>query len=163
MKKLVPAVLFTFLFALGAQGAHAEDAKTYSGLSCSGNDSDLKRSYSKVYNSSSTRNATAYCPGVNDSMNEGLASGSTIWVVDRHYTKNIRCTLATASSSSGYYTGYSSTRTSSGTNSERSAQGLTFPALKNMYTRGTYLFICTLPPKYNGSASSIYGYFLRED
>lgn len=152
------------IMAFGGSLAHAADAKTYPGsmgIKRSGGTPSF--SYSAIGNSSSSSWMYVDLPVINDSM-DGRIQKSKVFVLDRHYSSNVRCSFVRAFWYSNY--GRFSAHFSANKYSNGSSN-----SLQTLVTTGEsagggdyyhYYFSCAIPPRYYGNTSYITSYHVNE-
>ena len=155
----------SLLLAFATGQGFAGDAKVYPGSMAVRWSGTSTPSYyaSAVGNPSASQWLYVDLPVINDSMAEHVHS-SSVRVVDRHYSSNVRCSLNSVywNSTTGTMWGYwGSTKSSSG-----SSDGLQYLSTGSSSGAGsTYhqYFSCAIPPAYYGHRSYIVSYYVNED
>ena len=158
---LVPT---TLALALAINLGHAGDAKVYPGsMGVRYAGANPSYNYSAIGNPSSSQWMYVDLPVINDAMNDDIKY-SSVRVLDRHYSNNVRCSVNSAywnSSSSAFYGWWGSNKYSSG--SGDNLQKLSTGGVGGAGTSYHHYFSCAVPPSYAGNRSYIVSYYANED
>lgn len=131
----------------------------YTAHFCQSHDSTIEYSWSRVYNTASTKEVTFQCPLIN------TYSGRIGWleakVVDQSYDRDVACTVKNLLTNEYLATGWWQTRSSSGSGSL--VQTLSFGSIGGTGTYHHFTMNCTVPRVYAGNKSSINGYRVFEN
>jgi hypothetical protein len=158
---ILPASL---LLALVVVQGHAGDAKTYPG-SMGVRYAGAYPSYhtSAIGNPSSSQWMYVDLPVINDDMNDDIKS-SSVRVLDRHYTSNVRCSVNSAywnSTAGSFYGWWGANKYSAG--SSNTLQTLSTGGVSGAGSVYHQYFSCAIPPTYSGNRSYIVSYYVNED
>ncbi len=164
--KTISILIATVVVALAIAGASSTSfaisvppSSEYTAHFCQSHESTIEYSWSRLYNTSSTADVTFHCPIVN------TYSGRIGWleakVVDRHYDRDIRCTVKNLLTNEYLATGWWQTLSSSG--SDANVQTLGFGSIGGTGTYHHFTMNCTVPRTYSGNRSSINGYRVFEN
>lgn len=141
-----------------ALDVHAADGKTFPATFCQAESVAVSMDYRGSGKARNPSNSTmrVVCPVVRDSMN-GNVRKANVYVIDRHYSRNVSCTLNSINKSAT--TGWFQTKSTNG--SSNNIANLSFGA-RSAHSFGIYFFRCSVPGKYQGQRSEIASYYMEE-
>jgi len=139
--------------------ANAGDGKSFPGTFCQAESVGVHMGYTRTGRAQNPSSSTMYvvCPIVRDAMTKGIAKANVI-VYDRHYSRNLSCTLNSRDQNGGTM-GYYKTVSSSGSNSTRQVLRL---GRQGAFSYGIYFMRCAVPGKYANNRSEIASYYMEE-
>ena len=131
----------------------------YTAHFCQTHESGIEYGWSRLYNTSGTKDVTVQCPILN------TYSGRIGWleakVIDRSYDRDISCTVKNMLMNEYLGTGWWETQSSTG--SGDFVQTLTFGSIGGTGTYHFFTMNCTVPRAYNGYWSWLQGYRVFEN
>ena len=146
----------------GAGIAEAGDRKVYPGeMGVKWSGPNPVYNTGAIGNPSSTSWMYVDLPVINDDTGSGI-DYSSVAVVDRHYSSDVRCSINTAywnNSADTFYGYWGPNRSSSGSSGDQ--QTLSTGSASHGSTRHEY-FSCRIPPTYSGNVSYIISYTADE-
>ncbi len=151
MKASVKWLVAAATLVVGVAGAYAEDHKTYSAAECVSDSSNVKRTFSKVYNNSSTSEASVFCPIINDFSSQTIDSAK-VTVFDDHNSEDICCTIRSGRSVGGSSMSWNSEKHCT---SHKGLRELTYGAVAGAGHEYTYHMVCSIPPRDGGDESYV--------
>jgi hypothetical protein len=138
------------------------DGKGYPGSTCRADAATADVSMGTnavVWNVSAATTQTWFCPAIQDRADGSALVTGRISVADRHFSKNVCCTLGGRNKFGG--TVETSTRCTSGSSTE-DVFDLLFDAPVSTASHGHLNIHCTVPEMYQGWGSGIVSYYLEE-
>ena len=162
MNKTIINILVAATAITVASNSDAGDRKVYPGeMAAMTYGEDMVQYLGTIYNPSHTKWLRVQLPVINDDTTSGIDK-SYVYVVDQHYTSNVRCSINTAywnnttDSLYGFWGAYKSSQGSSG-----NRQTLSTGAATHGSTRHEFID-CLIPPRYQGKPSFLVSYIVEE-
>lgn len=154
------ALVFVSILMLVAPAASA-DEKTFTAAFCQ----EVGRNQhwfdqspdGRLYNRDAVSSRNLVCPVVRD-RTEQSSNWTEVTVLDRHYNSNITCTFYSVERT--HANGWWRSASTQGS----SVQWQTLRVSNNLseHDQGSYYFLCSIPPIYQGNASGIASYLVNE-